>query len=74
MTELALAAFAAERGVHPRTEAKTARFAVFSKRFDARAYLDALSGEVRGQFDRLRRRDHVIVAAVQEEDRRARRR
>ena len=42
MTELALAAFAAERGVHPRTEAKTARFAAFSKRFDARAYLDAL--------------------------------
>ena len=29
MTELALAAFAAERGVHPRTVAKTARFAAF---------------------------------------------
>ena len=42
MTELALAVFAAERGVHPRTEAKTARFAAFSKRFDACAYLDAL--------------------------------
>jgi DNA processing protein len=42
VTELALAAFAAERGVHPRTEAKTARFAAFSKRFDARAYLDTL--------------------------------
>jgi len=42
VTELALAAFAAERGVHPRTEAKTARFAAFSRRFDARAYLEAL--------------------------------
>ena len=42
MTELALAAFAAERGVHPRTEARTARFAAFSRRFDAHAYLEAL--------------------------------
>ncbi|MDX6423596.1 MAG: hypothetical protein QOI67_1067, partial [Gaiellaceae bacterium] len=26
MNELALAAFAAERGIHPRTEARSARF------------------------------------------------
>ena len=42
MTELALAAFAAERGIHPRTAATTARFAAFSRRFDANAYLEAL--------------------------------
>ena len=42
MNELALAAFAAEHGIHPRTEARTARFAAFSMRFDARGYLGAL--------------------------------
>ena len=42
MKELALAAFAAERGIHPRTEARSARFAAFANTFDARAYLEAL--------------------------------
>ena len=42
MSELALAAFAAERGVHPRLEARSARFAAFRSAFDARGYLDSL--------------------------------
>jgi DNA processing protein len=42
MNELALAAFAAERDVHPRLEERSARFAVFRRAFDAARYLDAL--------------------------------
>ena len=42
MSELALAAFAAEQNVHPRTQERTARFAAFSARFDGAAYLAAL--------------------------------
>ena len=42
MSELALAVFAAERGIHPRTEARTARFAAFARGFDAHGYLVAL--------------------------------
>jgi DNA processing protein len=42
VSELALAAFAAERGVHPSAEARSARFAAFARAFDARAYLGAL--------------------------------
>jgi DNA processing protein len=42
VSELALAAFAAERGVHPRLEARSARFASFRRAFDAARYLDAL--------------------------------
>ena len=39
MSELALAAFAAEAGVHVVDEPRTARFARFRSTFDARAYL-----------------------------------
>ena len=42
MSELALAAFAAERGVHPRLEERSARFAAFRKAFDGARYLAAL--------------------------------
>jgi DNA processing protein len=42
MRELALAAFAAERGVHARLEEQSARFTAFRKAFDAARYLDAL--------------------------------
>jgi DNA processing protein len=42
MSELALAAFAAERGVHARLEERSARFAAFSKAFDAARYLAVL--------------------------------
>jgi DNA processing protein len=40
--ELALAAFAAERGVHPGLEERTARFNAFRKAFDGKVYLEAL--------------------------------
>jgi DNA processing protein len=40
--ELALAAFAAEQNVHPRTQERTARFAAFRTRFDGAAYVAAL--------------------------------
>jgi DNA processing protein len=42
MKELALAAFAAEQNVHPRTQERTARFAAFRSRFDGEAYVAAL--------------------------------
>jgi DNA processing protein len=42
VSELALAAFAAEQNVHPRTQERTARFAAFRARFDAAAYLASL--------------------------------
>ena len=42
MSELALAAFAAERGVHARLEERSARFAAFRKAFDGTKYLAAL--------------------------------
>ncbi len=42
MSELALAAFAAEQNVHPRTQERTAGFAAFRARFDASAYLASL--------------------------------
>jgi DNA processing protein len=42
MKELALAAFAAEQNVHPRTQERTARFAAFRSRFDGAAYVAAL--------------------------------
>jgi DNA processing protein len=42
VNELALAAFAAERGVHPPSQARSARFAAFARNFDAPAYLAAL--------------------------------
>ena len=42
MSELALAAFAAEQSVHPRTQERSARFAAFRARFDERAYLATL--------------------------------
>lgn len=40
--DLALAAFAAERGTHPPAEEGRSRFAAFARRFDATAYLGAL--------------------------------
>jgi DNA processing protein len=42
MSELALAAFAAERGAHPRTEVQSARFTAFARAFDSRTYLEGL--------------------------------
>jgi DNA processing protein len=42
MSELALAAFAAERGAHPPAEARSARFASFARAFDSRTYLAGL--------------------------------
>jgi DNA processing protein len=42
LSELALAAFAAERGVHARLEERSARFAAFRKAFDGAKYLAAL--------------------------------
>ena len=42
MSELALAAFAAEQNVHPRTQERTARFAAFRAGFDGAAYVAAL--------------------------------
>jgi DNA processing protein len=42
VSELALAAFAAEQNVHPRTQERTARFAAFRARFDGAAYLASL--------------------------------
>jgi DNA processing protein len=42
VSELALAAFAAERGTHVPTESRTARFAAYARTFDARAYAAAL--------------------------------
>jgi DNA processing protein len=42
MSELALAAFAAERGAHPPAERRSARFAAFERAFDSRAYLARL--------------------------------
>jgi DNA processing protein len=42
MSELALAAFAAERGSHPPAEARGARFAAYARAFDAAAYAEAL--------------------------------
>jgi DNA protecting protein DprA len=42
VSELALAAFAAERGVHARLEERSARFAAFRKAFDGAKYLAAL--------------------------------
>lgn len=43
MTELALAAFAAEENVHPRTQVRTPRFAAFRATFDEAAYLGSLA-------------------------------
>ena len=42
MSELAVAAFAAETGVHTLDPPRSARFAVFRRRFDERAYLAQL--------------------------------
>jgi DNA processing protein len=42
VSDLALAAFAAERGVHPRLEERSAGFAAFRKSFDGTKYLAAL--------------------------------
>jgi DNA processing protein len=42
VSELALAAFAAERGAHPPAEERTTRFAAFARTFDAAAYIAAL--------------------------------
>jgi DNA processing protein len=42
MSELALAAFAATRDVHPRTVDRSARFAAFARVFDGTAYLAQL--------------------------------
>ncbi len=43
MSELAVAAFAAETGAHTPDTPRTARFAAFSRRFDERAYLARLT-------------------------------
>ncbi|MGB2953564.1 MAG: DNA-processing protein DprA [Gaiellaceae bacterium] len=43
MSELALAAFAADTGTHVVSEPAGRRFATFRRRFDARAYLDELA-------------------------------
>jgi DNA processing protein len=45
VNELALAAFTAARGVHPRDEERSARFAAFARGFDPRAYLAALESD-----------------------------
>ena len=42
MNELALAVFAAEQNVHPRTQERSARFAAFGATFDERMYVTAL--------------------------------
>jgi DNA processing protein len=42
MSELALAAFAAERGAHPRAAGRSARFTAFARSFDSRTYLERL--------------------------------
>jgi DNA processing protein len=57
VSDLALAAFAAERGSHPPAEANRARFAAFARRFDAEAYAAAL--ERRG-LRWLSRRDRAF--------------
>ena len=44
MSELAVAAFAAETGAHTPDAPRTARFAAFRRRFDERAYLAQLDG------------------------------
>ena len=64
MKELALAAFAAERGIHPRTEARTARFAAFAKTFDARAYLEALERRGLRWLGRSDRRFPPLLRAI----------
>jgi DNA processing protein len=45
MSELALAAFASERGEHLVAPPRSVRFANFLRAFDDRAYLDALAGK-----------------------------
>jgi DNA processing protein len=62
--ELALAAFAAERGIHPRTEARTARFAAFANRFDARAYVEALERRGFRWLGRSDRRFPPLLRAI----------
>jgi DNA processing protein len=42
MSELALAAFAAERGAHPRAARQSDRFTAFARAFDSRMYLEGL--------------------------------
>ncbi len=64
MKELALAAFAAERGIHPRTEARTARFAAFAKTFDARAYVEALEHRGLRWLGRSDRRFPPLLRAI----------
>ena len=45
MSELALAAFASERGEHLVAAPRGARFAAFARSFDDRTYLDGLAGQ-----------------------------
>ena len=65
MTELALAAFAAERGSHVPAERDSARFATYAKAFDSAGYVAALArrgirwlGRTDGAFPPLLRTVH----------------
>jgi DNA processing protein len=61
VNELALAAFAAERGAHPPAEMRSARFAAFARAFDTRTYLQRLE---RGGFRWLPRSDPGFPALL----------
>ncbi len=64
MNELALAVFAAERGIHPRTEARSARFAAFARSFDTRTYVETLERRGLRWLGRSDRRFPPLLRAI----------